>query len=296
MDYSCFIDREVFRTGNVAESLPETDVIIGSHSEIFPPTHLDGEIRIGIYNSVWGSFLQGVSTLAECRIYYAQIFDSQLGNDVKVENALIKDSKLGDKTYVGPGASLNRVIAENEVKIPHVVYLSDLKIGAQTNVAAGVITCNFDGVEKHASAVGKKCFLGVGVHLIAPCLLEDEVFVSEGISILPSTRIKKHSLVAGSGKQYKVHENRCFYIQGVGWIITLSSTNPELFQPIQKKIFEWQECLPNQTLFDIKKWFLTTKADLDFQKPIDYLRDPDEKKMEKIIKLIELKIKSSTAS
>jgi len=297
MELSCFIGDEVFRTEDkLSQYLLGTDVLVGPRSAIFPPTHLEGEIRIGAENTIRASYLRNVKTEEECQIHYAQIFESGLSNDVKVENAIMKESKLGAKTYVGPGASLNRVITEERVKIPHVSYLSDLKIGAQTNIAAGVITCNFDGVEKYSSVVGKKCFIGVGVRLIAPCNLEDEVFVSEGVSIFPHTKIKQHSLVTGSGKQYKVHENRCFYVQSVGWIITLSSVNPDLFQPIQKKIFEWKDFLKNQTLFDIKKWFLATNANLDFQKPIDYLRDPDEKKMEKLIKLIEQKIKSSTIS
>jgi len=256
MELSCFIGDEVFRTEDkLSQYLLGTDVLVGPRSAIFPPTHLEGEIRIGAENTIRASYLRNVKTEEECQIHYAQIFESELSNDVKVENAIMKESNLGAKTYIGPGASLNRVITEERVRIPHVSYLSDLKIGAQTNIAAGVITCNFDGVEKYSSVVGKKCFIGVGVHLIAPCSLEDEVFVSEGVSIFSHTKVKQHSLVTGSGKQYKVHENRCFYLEELGWIITIMSADPKWFQFIQKHIIEWKAVLKNQEPFNIKNGF-----------------------------------------
>ncbi|MEM8814237.1 MAG: bifunctional UDP-N-acetylglucosamine diphosphorylase/glucosamine-1-phosphate N-acetyltransferase GlmU [Pseudomonadota bacterium] len=130
--------------------------------------------------------------------------DVTLGNDVHVgPNNLIRDASLGDGTVVHsnchiegadtgaqcelgpfarlrPGARLadkvkagnfveiKKSVVGNGSKVNHLTYIGDAEIGADVNVGAGTITCNYDGANKHKTVIGDGAFIGSGVELVAP--------------------------------------------------------------------------------------------------------------------------------
>jgi len=186
-------------------------------------------------------------------------------------------------------------LIEKGVKIPHFCYLGNVRIGKCSNIAAGVITCNFDGAEKHFSIIGERCFIGAGVHLIAPCSLETEVFVGEGISILPFASIKKHSFVVGSGKNYKIKENRSFYIDGIGWLLTSESVDLLLAEKIQFQLEQLRQLIKIKRQKDdvFRKWFYTPNQEfLMSKRPVDCFRELDVEKFEMLMMVIRQQIKS----
>ena len=65
-------------------------------------------------------------------------------------------------------------------KAPHLSYLGDAIIGAETNVGAGTITCNFDGLAKHETKIGSRVFTGSDTALVAPVRVGDGVYVAAG--------------------------------------------------------------------------------------------------------------------
>ena len=73
----------------------------------------------------------------------------------------------------------NANVADN-VKISHLSYIGDASLGSGANIGAGTITCNFDGVEKHKTIIGKNSFIGSNSSLIAPIEISDNSYIGSG--------------------------------------------------------------------------------------------------------------------
>lgn len=113
----------------------------------------------------------------------------------------IEDCRIGDRCVVGPfarirgGASLGdeaRVgnfveVKKSEIgrgaKASHLSYLGDATVGAGSNVGAGVITCNYDGKDKHRTLIGDGAFVGSGVELVAPIRVGAGALVAAGSTL-----------------------------------------------------------------------------------------------------------------
>jgi bifunctional UDP-N-acetylglucosamine pyrophosphorylase/glucosamine-1-phosphate N-acetyltransferase len=143
----------------------------------------------------------------------------KLGNGVRVgPGAVISDSELGDGTHVhahtvvdgalvaqncslGPFARIRPgTRLESGVKIgnfvetkkahlgagtkaSHLAYLGDAVLGADCNVGAGTVTCNYDGISKHQTDIGDGVFVGTNSTLVAPITIEDGAFVAAGSTV-----------------------------------------------------------------------------------------------------------------
>jgi bifunctional UDP-N-acetylglucosamine pyrophosphorylase/glucosamine-1-phosphate N-acetyltransferase len=92
------------------------------------------------------------------------------------------------KTHVGAGA-----------KAMHLAYLGDCTVGERTNIGAGTITCNFDGVDKHQTGIGKDAFVGSNATLVAPVEVEDGSYIAAGSVI--TERVPAGSLALGRARQ-----------------------------------------------------------------------------------------------
>ncbi len=121
----------------------------------------------------------------------SRIIDSEIGRDCRIVSSVIESSRVGDRVTVGPFSHLRAgsvVDADAEignyaevknshigpgVKSHHVSYLGDAELGSGTNVGAGTITANFDGVRKHRTTIGERVFLGVDTMLRAPVSIGD---------------------------------------------------------------------------------------------------------------------------
>jgi bifunctional UDP-N-acetylglucosamine pyrophosphorylase / glucosamine-1-phosphate N-acetyltransferase len=172
--------------------LPETvlidpEVRVGADTVIEPAVQLLGATRVG----------------AGCTIRTGSVLsDALLDDEVTVrQHCLIVASRLGKGAVVGPFAHLRdgaelrpgarvgnyvevkkSVLAEG-VKAMHLSYLGDATIGADTNIGAGTITCNFDGVRKNPTKIGERVFVGSGTELVAPVEIGDGAYLAAGSTI-----------------------------------------------------------------------------------------------------------------
>ena len=121
----------------------------------------------------------------------SRIVDSEIGRECRVVSSVIEASRIGDRVTVGPFSHLragsvvdpdaqigNYAEIKNShigpgVKSHHMSYLGDAELGAGTNVGAGTITANYDGVRKHRTTIGERVFLGVDTMLRAPVTIGD---------------------------------------------------------------------------------------------------------------------------
>lgn len=87
---------------------------------------------------------------------------------------------LRDRAKVGNFVEVKNSLLEEGVKANHLAYLGDARIGEGSNIGAGVITCNYDGFEKHQTRVGRGVFVGSDTMLVAPVEVGDEAMTAAG--------------------------------------------------------------------------------------------------------------------
>ena len=144
---------------------------IADAAQILPFSHVDGaDIKSGAVIGPYARLRPG--TLIDER--------AKVGNFVEVKN-----------THLGKGAKAN-----------HLAYLGDADIGADSNVGAGTITCNYDGANKHRTTLGEAVFVGSNSTLVAPLTIEAGGFVAAGSTITDD--VKADQLAVARGKQRNV--------------------------------------------------------------------------------------------
>ena len=136
------------------------------------------------------SHVEGVKISANCSIGpFVRIRpESQLGENVKIGNFVeVKNSKLKDG-----------------VKAGHLSYLGDADIGKKTNIGAGTITCNYDGVNKYPTKIAENVFIGSNSSLIAPISLERDSMIAAGTVV--TKNVPKGDLVISRNKQTHIKD------------------------------------------------------------------------------------------
>lgn len=164
----------------------ERGVRIGADTLIYPNCHLRGETVIG----------------ENCLIYEnTTIEGSVLGDFVEVRNSTILQSRIGDRTTVGPYAYLRpKSVLGKKVKIgdfvevknatvgdgskaSHLSYIGDAQIGEGVNIGCGVVFVNYDGEKKYQSVVKDRAFIGSNSNLVAPVVVEEGGYIATGSTV-----------------------------------------------------------------------------------------------------------------
>jgi bifunctional UDP-N-acetylglucosamine pyrophosphorylase/glucosamine-1-phosphate N-acetyltransferase len=84
-------------------------------------------------------------------------------------------------------------------KANHLSYLGDSEIGEKTNIGAGTITCNYDGIHKHPTIIGKNVFVGSDSTLVAPITIGDGAYIAAGSTI--TENVAPEALALGRARQ-----------------------------------------------------------------------------------------------
>jgi bifunctional UDP-N-acetylglucosamine pyrophosphorylase / glucosamine-1-phosphate N-acetyltransferase len=192
LDYGVtFIDPGAVRVGS--------DVEIGRDTVIYTNVTIEGRTKIG----------------DGCRIMPGtRIVNSSIGRRVEVlDNCLVIDSEIADDCTVGPMAHLrgNARMEEgakvgnfvemkkstlgSRSKASHLTYLGDATIGEETNIGAGTITCNYDGVRKHVTHIGRNVKIGSDTMLVAPVTVGDGAATGAGSVVTKD--VEPETTVAG---------------------------------------------------------------------------------------------------
>ncbi|GAB2991668.1 bifunctional UDP-N-acetylglucosamine diphosphorylase/glucosamine-1-phosphate N-acetyltransferase GlmU [Psychrosphaera aestuarii] len=147
--------------------------------------------------------------------------DCVIENGATIEaNSLVDDAKVGTNAQIGPFARLRPgAIVGNKAKVGnfvemkkstlgegskanHFSYLGDATIGAGVNIGAGVITANYDGVNKFKTDIKDNAFIGTNSTLVAPITIEENGFVAAGSTV--TKNIDKDGLAIARGKQRNI--------------------------------------------------------------------------------------------
>jgi bifunctional UDP-N-acetylglucosamine pyrophosphorylase/glucosamine-1-phosphate N-acetyltransferase len=89
-------------------------------------------------------------------------------------------AELGDGAHVGNFVEVKAARLGDGVKANHLSYIGDAEIGPRTNIGAGTITCNYDGVSKHRTVIGRDAFIGSDTMLVAPVTVGDGAMTASG--------------------------------------------------------------------------------------------------------------------
>ncbi len=182
------------------------DVEIGVDTTIDINVVIEGPTKIGA----------GVHIAPNCLILQSEIDDGATIHP----NTVIENAKLGRNVNVGPFARLrpgtnlsdsvrigNFVETKNAkldvgVKVNHLSYVGDATVGRDTNIGAGVITCNYDGAYKHQTTIGQNVFVGSDSQLVAPVEIEDGATIGAGSTI--TSKVDKDHLAISRAKQRQI--------------------------------------------------------------------------------------------
>ena len=91
--------------------------------------------------------------------------------------------EIGEQVHIGNFVELKKARLHKGVKAGHLAYLGDTEIGAKSNIGAGVITCNYDGIAKHRTGIGENVFVGSDSTLVAPVTIGDGAYIGAGSCI-----------------------------------------------------------------------------------------------------------------
>jgi bifunctional UDP-N-acetylglucosamine pyrophosphorylase/glucosamine-1-phosphate N-acetyltransferase len=162
-------------------------VSIGRDTVIYPNVYLEGRTAIGENCVIEPNVKISDATLAD-NVYVKMgsvIAESRLAGGVQVGpySHLRPLSDLREGARVGNFVEVKKSILYPGVKANHLTYLGDAEVGAGTNVGAGTITCNYDGVNKHKTVIEDGAFIGSNTALVAPVTIGAGAYVGAGSTI-----------------------------------------------------------------------------------------------------------------
>ncbi len=108
-------------------------------------------------------------------------------------------AELAEDVHVGNFVEIKNAVLDEGVKVGHLTYLGDAHIGEFTNIGAGTVTCNYDGVMKHRTEIGKNVFIGSNTMLVAPVMVGDRALTASGSVITDD--VPAEALALGRAKQ-----------------------------------------------------------------------------------------------
>ena len=149
----------------------DATVRLGQDVTVLPNSYLRGETSVG-ENSVIGpaSTLRNATVGRDSEIAQSVVEESRIGERVHLGpfSHVRGNSTIGDDCHLGNYAEVNRSTLGRDVKMHHFSYLGDATVGDGANIAAGVITCNYDGVNKNPTVIGEGAFVACDTMLVAP--------------------------------------------------------------------------------------------------------------------------------
>ncbi len=181
------------------ESIIGLDVIIEANTHIRGNSKISNNCKIGP-----NSFIKDTIIHDNCEIINSTIFNSKIMDHVKIGpySHIRPNCEISSYSKIGNFVEIKNSKLDEEVKVNHLSYIGDSKVGKYTNIGAGTITANFDGTKKYQTNIGKNSSIGANTVLIAPINLGDSVTTGAGSVITKDSQ--NNSLAIARSKQVNI--------------------------------------------------------------------------------------------
>ena len=181
------------------ESIIGLDVIIEANTHIRGNSKISNNCKIGP-----NSFIKDTVIHDNCEIINSTIFNSKIMDHVKIGpySHIRPNCEISSHSKIGNFVEIKNSKLDEEVKVNHLSYIGDSKVGKYTNIGAGTITANFDGTKKYQTNIGKNSSIGANTVLIAPINLGDSVTTGAGSVITKDSQ--NNSLAIARSKQVNI--------------------------------------------------------------------------------------------
>jgi bifunctional UDP-N-acetylglucosamine pyrophosphorylase/glucosamine-1-phosphate N-acetyltransferase len=180
-----------------ASTFIDASVIVDQDTTIHPNSSILGQTEIG-QGSILGPGITITDSIIgqRCTIVSSVIESSTLEADISVGpfSHLRPGTYLEARVHIGNFAEIKASRLGKGVKMGHFGFLGDATVGSNTNLGAGMITCNFDGVSKHKTEIGDNAFIGSDTMLVAPIKIGDNASTGAGSVVtkdVPAYRLAK---------------------------------------------------------------------------------------------------------
>lgn len=173
------------------------DTIVGPFTHILGRTEIGADCRIGAGCVIESSRIENDVEMAP----YTLIANSHVARDARLGpfSRLRPESDVGAGAHVGNFVELKKTHLGAGAKANHLAYLGNADIGEKTNIGAGTITCNYDGVKKHRTEIGGNAFVGSNATLVAPVQIGNDSYIGAGSVI--TEPVPDGALAVGRGRQ-----------------------------------------------------------------------------------------------
>ena len=183
-----------------------SDVSIGRDTLLYPNVRLEGKTTIGesciVYpgSRVANSAVGDRVVIQDCSV----ILQSSVAAHASIGPFahLRPDSVIGERAKIGNFVEVKKSTLGEGSKANHLSYIGDTTVGRDVNIGAGVITCNYDGFEKHATIIEDGVFVGSDAQIVAP------VRIGKGALIAAGTTITRNVPPDALGVSREPQENR----------------------------------------------------------------------------------------
>jgi bifunctional UDP-N-acetylglucosamine pyrophosphorylase/glucosamine-1-phosphate N-acetyltransferase len=181
-----------------ASTYIDAGVKIGRDTTLLPNTYLHGNTVIGERNIIGPNTIIRDTVIGNgCRILASVLEGAILEDEVEMGPfaRLRKGAHLKSRVHMGNFGEVKDSTLHEGVKMGHFSYIGNAVIGANTNIGAGTITCNYDGEKKHPTTIGEDVFLGSDTMLVAPLTLGDGARTGAGAVV--TKNVPPDTLVVG---------------------------------------------------------------------------------------------------
>ncbi|QFR49205.1 bifunctional UDP-N-acetylglucosamine diphosphorylase/glucosamine-1-phosphate N-acetyltransferase GlmU [Sulfurimonas lithotrophica] len=205
------VDEEYFKGVNSKKDLSDSEVIMQDRIKLH-------WMREGVIMQLPSTTYieESVKFIGECIIENGcritgdtLIQNSHIKSGSVIEDSIVKNSDVGPLAHLRPASNIEDTHIGNFVEVKkstlrgvkagHLSYLGDAEIDEGTNIGAGTITCNYDGINKYKTIIGKNVFIGSDSQLVAPVTIEDDVMIAAGTTVT-SQKIEKGVLAISRTK------------------------------------------------------------------------------------------------
>ena len=195
----------------------DESVRVGKNVTIHPFNVIRGNTQIGDNTIIYPfNYIEDTRVGKNCEISMSNLVQSEIGNNATIGPfaRLRPNSKIGDRCKIGNFVEVKNSEIKNGTKASHLAYIGDASVGEDTNIGCGAIFVNYNGKIKNKIKVGKRCFIGSNVNLVAPLNVADKTYVCAGSTLTKDTNEgdfviarERETIKPNKAKEYLKGEN-----------------------------------------------------------------------------------------